>query len=877
MAEEKVLIIGPGAAMTEDASWLDAGLLDLMHHCRDNGYKVLYCGDEAEAPLFAADQVYLEPVKLEYIARILRHERPAWILPYGGGHEGMKAAAQLKEKGILDECRAQVYGDALLHSPMASSVTEGATPTILSGATLDHYHTILWLAARDHTGAVAHLADGEQMETADVNDRDALLVYPSFSLDETMRLIIQREVEQFMTSMKMEGVAAFVIAIKEDGSGMPQILKVRPYLDLVTAFLEAGSGLHAGALEAELFAGKKLADLSLPARQTWFVQKPLIEETGRTCLCAYGDTLAEALTNLRITTSEVHPQDTNSLLVKAAEMDVSVLKELLSRNEDVAKVSGVSGVRESFLQELKKTCLAADSSVPYAVQTGVFDEKKETVLLTGCVDDEESARYMSAGMLEAAAALSRKANVIVLDHTMPVMRMPVPGVSVYNGRIDADSILAIHEEHPLAAVFLTFAGHQAHALAEALKEKDITVKDEPLDLFTAMNEQLDVPHVIKTEAYSAEAALAAAEKMGWPVMLEGHSGARHRAEVISNADQAEQFLQEIDADRIEVKQYIAGRMADVTALGDGRDVYVAGIIEEMEKAGVNQMDSIAVYPRCTLTEKDMAALAEYTRVIGKALHVRGFLRVRFILKEDDNILIGSVHQGYHEDIAFLEKCTGLELAESSMRVWMGDSLSACGYYGSTLPEGNGYCVRVPLFEDHGARQGGAALSPVKKSSGQAFGTDVSLYRALYKGMQASGMKLSNYGTVLVTVADSDKEEAVEVIRGFYDLGFNIIATAGTADILRKHGIRTHALAKVSDGSNEIYEALKSGLVKYVINTREAGFTTSETDGVKIRRCANENHIPVVSSLTTARAVLHVLQEITLRVRPFRRKHASGNR
>jgi carbamoylphosphate synthase large subunit len=876
MAEEKVLIIGPGAAMQEDASWMDEGILTLTEQCRQAGKEVLFCGDEAEAPLIEADQVYLEPVKLEYLARIIRHERPAWIIPYAGGHEGMRAASLLKGKGILEECRADLYGCALLDSPMSSSIVEGETPAYLSGETLDHYHTILWLSARDHEGTICHLAEGEQVQNALMSDRDAMLVYPSFSLDDTMRQIITREVEQFMTSMKMEGVSAFVIAIRQDGMGMPQILKVRPYLDLITAFLEAASGINAAKLQADLFLGRRLTDERIEKRAGWAVQMPVRKGTGHTYVITYGKKLEEALHALAVDAGEAEKLDTNTLLARAPEGKIGVLKELLSRNEAIEKVSGVSLVKKEFLTALKKTCTDTSEIRPVCLRQKA-EKERPAVLLCGCIDDQESARFMGAGMLEAAAALKDRADILILDHTMPCMRIGDDAVTLINGQVNAENILKIQEEYNLTAVYLTFAGHGAGKLAAELREHDILVKDEPLDLYEAMNAAMDVPHLIKKTVTGKEEALKTAEEIGWPVMLEGNGRRGHRAEVIASRKQAEEVLADLDEERIEVKEYVTGRMADVTAIGDGRDVYAAGIVEEMEKAGVNRMDSIAVYPRCTLTEKDMAALAEYTRVIGRTLKVKGLLRVRFVLQQDGTIRIGSVHRGYHEDIPFLEKCTGLELSASSMRVWMGDTLSICGYYGNALPERDLYCVRVPLFDTGIYQEGEAALSLNQKSGGQAFGCDTSLYRALYKGMQASGMKLSNYGTVLATIADSDKEEAVEVIRGFYDLGFNIIATGGTAACLRKNGIRTHALAKVSDGSDEIYRALGSGLVKYVINTREPGFNTSETDGVMIRRCAIENHVPVLSSLAAARALLHVLQEITLPVRPFRRNHAAGNR
>ncbi|MEE1200514.1 MAG: hypothetical protein U0L09_07665, partial [Christensenellales bacterium] len=157
------------------------------------------------------------------------------------------------------------------------------------------------------------------------------------------------------------------------------------------------------------------------------------------------------------------------------------------------------------------------------------------------------------------------------------------------------------------------------------------------------------------------------------------------------------------------------------------------------------------------------------------------------------------------------------------------------------------------------------LSPEMKSTGEAIGYDKSLTRALHKALNASGMKLSNYGTILVTLADGDKEEALPLIRRFYNMGFNIEATRGTAVFLREHGIRTRMKRKLSDNSDEILEGIRKGFVTYVINTREYDTSNEVSDGYEIRRCASENNIQVFTALDTVRVLLDVLEESTMTV------------
>ena len=151
-----------------------------------------------------------------------------------------------------------------------------------------------------------------------------------------------------------------------------------------------------------------------------------------------------------------------------------------------------------------------------------------------------------------------------------------------------------------------------------------------------------------------------------------------------------------------------------------------------------------------------------------------------------------------------------------------------------------------------------------KSTGEAIGYDKTMNRALYKALQAAGMKLQNYGTVFCTIADKDKEEALPLIRRFYQLGFNIEATVGTANFLKAHGIRTHAVGKISEGSDEIPHEMRQGYIAYFINTKDPG-STAENDGAQLRQIATEYNVTMFTSLDTVKALLNVLEETTLTI------------
>ena len=216
-------------------------------------------------------------------------------------------------------------------------------------------------------------------------------------------------------------------------------------------------------------------------------------------------------------------------------------------------------------------------------------------------------------------------------------------------------------------------------------------------------------------------------------------------------------------------------------------------------------------------------------------------------------------------VPFLSKSTGYQIADIATLVMLGHSLKEQGY-GMLYPEERKrWYVKVPAFSFSKIRGLDAYLSPEMKSTGEAIGYDNKLNRALYKALKASGMNVVNYGTVFVTVADKDKEEALPLVRRFYNLGFNIEATEGTAAFLKANGIKTHAMAKISEGNEEILTAIRKGYVNYVINTRELNSISEETDGYRIRRCAVENNVTMFTSLDTVRVLLDVLEEMTFTI------------
>ncbi len=436
----------------------------------------------------------------------------------------------------------------------------------------------------------------------------------------------------------------------------------------------------------------------------------------------------------------------------------------------------------------------------------------------------------------------------------------------------------IHFEKP-EGVIASLGGQTAINLAEPLMKRGVKIigtdcdaieRAENRDSFEKILEELNIPQPKGRAVTNIEDGVKAAEEIGYPVLVRPSFVLGGRAmQIVAKEEHLRHYLKtavEIDEDKpVLVDKYIQGREVEVDAICDGRDVFVPGIMELVERTGVHSGDSISVYPSFSVSDKVKGTILTYAKKLGLGIGIIGLYNIQFIVDEDDNVFIIEVNPRSSRTVPFLSKATGYSLADIATEVIMGKSLKEQGIFDIYPAEKKRWYVKVPVFSFNKIRGLDAYLSPEMKSTGEAIGYDDKLNRALYKALQASGMKLQNYGTVVVTLADEDKEEALPLIKRFYDMGFNIEATIGTADYLKANGIRTKVLRKLSEGSTEILDAIRAGYVSYVINTRAILSGVHYEDGVEIRRTANENNVTLFTSLDTVRVLLDVLEEITLTI------------
>lgn len=450
---------------------------------------------------------------------------------------------------------------------------------------------------------------------------------------------------------------------------------------------------------------------------------------------------------------------------------------------------------------------------------------------------------------------------------------------LYFEPLTPEDVMNIIEFENPQGVIASLGGQTAINLAQPLYDRGVKIigtdcqaidRAENRDSFEKLLLELDIPQPKGKAVTSVEDGVAAAAEIGYPVLVRPSFVLGGRAmQIVANEEQLRHYLKtavEIDADKpVLVDKYIIGKEVEVDAICDGRNVFVPGIMELVERTGIHSGDSISVYPTFSISPKVKGTILQYAKKLGLGIGIVGLYNIQFIVDKSDNVYIIEVNPRSSRTVPFLSKSTGYSLADIATEVILGKSLREQGIFDIYPDEKKRWYVKVPVFSFQKIRGLDAYLSPEMKSTGEAIGYDDKLNRALYKALQASGMHLQNYGTVFATIADKDKDEALPLIRRFYNLGFNIEATKGTANFLREHGIKTRTLAKLSEGSDEIADALRQGHIAYVINTAEIGSMGHASDGYKIRTLATDNNITMFTALDTVRVLLDVLEETTITV------------
>ena len=444
-----------------------------------------------------------------------------------------------------------------------------------------------------------------------------------------------------------------------------------------------------------------------------------------------------------------------------------------------------------------------------------------------------------------------------------------------------DALAVIEYEKPLG-VIASLGGQTAINLAAPLAEQGVNIigasveaieRAENRDSFERIMEELGIPQPPGQAVTNVEDGVKAAASIGYPVLVRPSYVLGGRAmQIVADEKGLRSYLHEaveIDADKpVLVDKYISGRELEVDAVCDGHDVFVAGIIEHVERTGVHSGDSISVYPAFSVSDAVKGLILQYTKRLGLAIGVVGLFNIQFIATPEGKVYVIEVNPRSSRTVPFLSKSTGWPLADIATRAILGLSLKEQGIFDLYPEEKELWYVKAPAFSFSKLRGVDTYLSPEMKSTGEAIGYDTTLRQALYKALKASGMAMADSGEVFVTLFRDSREEALPLVQRFYDLGFNLTATPGTARFLKEHGLHTRVLPKISDEHSEILDELRQGRIAYVINTRDPHSFSHATAGFTIRSCAASNGVTTFTALDTAAAVLDVLEETGLHVAPI---------
>jgi carbamoyl-phosphate synthase large subunit len=435
-----------------------------------------------------------------------------------------------------------------------------------------------------------------------------------------------------------------------------------------------------------------------------------------------------------------------------------------------------------------------------------------------------------------------------------------------------DVMNIIDLEQPMGVV-VQFGGQTAINLASRLEANGVEIlgtsledldRAEDRDKFEQALRDLGVPMPLGKTALSVEEALVIGKEIGYPVLVRPSYVLGGRAmEIVYREEELLHYMEnavKVNPEHpVLIDRYLTGKEIEVDAICDGKDVLIPGIMEHIERAGVHSGDSIAVYPPQTLSEQVKQTLVEYTQRMAKGLNIIGLLNIQYVLS-GGQVYVLEVNPRSSRTVPFLSKITNVPMAKIATKVILGFSLKDQGYQSGLHPEKEGVFVKVPVFSFAKLRSVDITLGPEMKSTGEVMGKDFTLEKALYKGLVASGISIQKFGTVLFTVADKDKQEALGLAKRFVANGYRLMATNGTAAFLKANGLPVDVVGKIGAEGTTLIDVIHQGKVQFIINTLTKG-KQPERDGFGIRREAVENGIPCLTSLDTADAILRVVESM----------------
>ncbi|MEW4353921.1 carbamoyl-phosphate synthase large subunit [Streptococcus pneumoniae] len=573
--------------------------------------------------------------------------------------------------------------------------------------------------------------------------------------------------------------------------------------------------------------------------------------------------------------------------------DIGVLKRAKQNGFADQKIAELWGRKANDIRKLRlenkiipvykmvDTCAAEfESSTPYFYSTYGFENEslpsdKESVLVLGSgpirIGQGVEFDYATVHSVKAIQAAGYEA-IIMNSNPETVSTDFSVSDKLYFEPLTVEDVLHVIDLEQPKGVIVQFGGQTAINLAEPLAKAGVTIlgtqvadldRAEDRDLFEQALKALGIPQPPGQTATNEEEAIAAARAIGFPVLVRPSYVLGGRAmEIVENEEDLRSYMQtavKASPDHpVLVDSYIVGQECEVDAISDGKEVLIPGIMEHIERAGVHSGDSMAVYPPQTLSKKVQETIADYTKKLAVGLNCVGMMNIQFVIK-DEMVYVIEVNPRASRTVPFLSKVTDIPMAQVATRLILGESLAEIGYEDGLYPESTRVHIKAPVFSFTKLAKVDSLLGPEMKSTGEVMGTDTTLEKALYKAFEASYLHLPTFGTVVFTIADDNKQEALELAKRFANIGYGILATSGTAAYFAENGVRVQIVEKIGDSDHQDIPALvRQGKIQAIINTVGTKRTAGR-DGVAIRRAAVEHGIPLFTAMDTAEAMLKVLE------------------
>ena len=529
------------------------------------------------------------------------------------------------------------------------------------------------------------------------------------------------------------------------------------------------------------------------------------------------------------------------------------------------------------------TCAAEfESETPYFYGTYedenesiVSDRKSVIVLGSGPIRIGQGVEFDYATVHSVWAIKQAGYEAIIINNNPETVSTDFSiSDKLYFEPLTIEDVMHIIDLEQPEGVIVQFGGQTAINLADKLVERGVKIlgtsledldRAENRDKFEQALTQLGIPQPKGKTATSVQEAVAIATGIGYPVLVRPSYVLGGRAmEIVYKEVELLHYMKnavKVNPEHpVLIDRYVTGKEIEVDAISDGTDVVIPGIMEHIERAGVHSGDSIAVYPPQNISQVVKEKIIKYTIGLAKGLNIIGLLNIQYVVK-DEEVFVIEVNPRSSRTVPFLSKITNVPMANVATKVILGQSLKRQGYTTGLIPQKQGVFVKVPVFSFAKLRNVDITLGPEMKSTGEVMGKDSTLEKALYKGIVASGIQMKMHGAVLLTIADKDKEEALHLAKRFHNIGYQLIATEGTAATLQKANIPVSVVNKIGAQEHTLLDVIRNGEAQFVINTLTKG-KQPQRDGFRIRRESVENGVACLTSLDTAEAILRVFESMS---------------